>query len=191
MAGAADTTVVLLAPGMGDGVQAAKAGILEIGDLFVVNKADRPGADRLARELSMMLHFRLGQGLKHLPAHHGVDLRRPARATEAAPPAVAAQPQWDIPVLKTVAETGDGVVALAEAIARHAAWLDSSSERTRRRRQRLAERVREQVARRLHLAAWQPETGAALLEEALPGLESGDISPYEVAARIVRAVLHE
>jgi len=80
VAGLADTTVVLLAPGMGDGIQAAKAGILEIGDVYVVNKADRDGAPQVARELRAMLNF--------------------AERTEG---------EWRQPILKTVAQTGEGV----------------------------------------------------------------------------------
>src|SRR6476659_6127403 len=83
VAGLADTTLVLLAPGMGDGIQAAKAGILEIGDLYVVNKADRDGADTLRRELRSMLALVDGGG-----GRDGA---------------------WKPPIVKTVAQTGDGV----------------------------------------------------------------------------------
>jgi LAO/AO transport system ATPase len=76
IAAAADTTVVVLVPESGDGIQAMKAGLMEAADLFVINKADRSGADRLAREVSMMLHLRSGSTLRNVPAHHGVDLRR-------------------------------------------------------------------------------------------------------------------
>jgi LAO/AO transport system kinase len=198
VAAAADSTVVVLVPESGDSIQAMKAGLMEAADLFVVNKADRPGADRLARELSMMLHLRLGQGLKNIPAHHGVDLRRPRSRGEGMAPLPASPPgradpvdAWDIPVLRTTAETGTGVLELAAAIAAHADWLARSGERSRRRRQRLAERVREQVARRLQVHAWSERDGSGILEAALPSLEAGEQSPYEVAARIVRAALQD
>lgn len=90
IAGQADTTVVLLAPGMGDAIQAAKAGILEIGDVFVVNKSDREGAQALVRELRGMVAL----------------TDRPASA-------------WKPPILRTVASTGDGVPELVQTIRRH------------------------------------------------------------------------
>jgi LAO/AO transport system kinase len=203
IAAAADTTVVVLVPESGDGVQAMKAGLMEAADLFVVNKADRPGADKLAREVSLMIHLRLGQALKKMPAHHGVDFRvaRPAKAERPDPAGSAKQVVnpvaadaavgWEIPVLKTSAETGAGVAELERAIAAHSDWLDRSGERSRRRRRRLGERVREQVGRRLQQLAWQEGGGGALLEESLPELEAGSVTPYRVAARIVRAVRGE
>ena len=110
VAGMADTTVVLLAPGMGDGIQAAKAGILEIGDVFVVNKADRDGADNTVRDLRHMIT--LGE-------------RREAG-------------DWRPPVVKTVASAGEGIEELVEALDRHHAWASSTGHLASRRRQRAA-----------------------------------------------------
>src|SRR5690606_25367619 len=122
----------------------------------------------------------------------GRDGERPAAATPPEPEASAGDvglPEpWTIPVLQTVAETGQGVDALVEALDRHRAWLEASGELTRRRRRRLAERVREAVERGLRLKVWTEKDGEAILEESLPALEAGTITPYEVAARIVRAV---
>jgi LAO/AO transport system kinase len=199
IAAAADSTVVVLVPESGDGIQAMKAGLMEAADLFVVNKSDRPGADRLARELSMMLHLRSGQTLRNVPAHHGVNLRRVGsrRATGAVQPAQPADAgdggavpaPWDIPVLKTTAETGEGVADLAGAVDRHRGWLAESGELSQRRRQRLAERVREEVARALVRSAWEERGGAEALARALPELEAGRVTPYEVAAEIVGDVV--
>ena len=94
-------------------------------------------------------------------------------------------------MLRTVAETGTGVEELERTITGHGTWLDASGERSKRRRQRLSERVREQVARRLQQLAWQQKQGARLLAESLPDLETGRATPYAVAARIVRAVAGE
>jgi LAO/AO transport system kinase len=199
IAAAADSTVVVLVPESGDGIQAMKAGLMEAADLFVINKADRPGADRLAREVSMMLHLRSGQMLRNVPAHHGVDRSRirgraaVAATADAGPDgaggesAPASPPPWEIPVLKTIAETGEGVQELAVALQAHRGWLDASGELHRRRRQRLKERVREEVARMLLGTVWVEQGGAQLLEENLAGLETGTVTPYEVAARIVHA----
>ncbi len=76
IAAAADSTVVVLVPESGDSIQAMKAGLMEAADLFVINKADRPGAQRLAKEVEMMIHFRTGKTSQRVPAHHGVDLKR-------------------------------------------------------------------------------------------------------------------
>src|SRR5690606_27026298 len=107
IARAADSTIVVLVPESGDGIQAMKAGLMEAADLFVINKSDRAGADRLAREVSMMLHLRSGQLMRNVPAHHGVDMSR-VRARRAAavgaPPPSTEEPAWEIPVLKTIAE---------------------------------------------------------------------------------------
>jgi LAO/AO transport system kinase len=202
VAGTADSTVVVLVPESGDSVQAMKAGLMEISDLFVINKSDRPGADRLARELQLMLHLRSGDALRNLPAHHGVDLRKIASSTaisnstmnsksnsQADSDAPLAAEPWEIPVLQTVASTGQGTEAVIEALDRHMGWLEAGGELERRRRERLAVRVRDAVDRALRLEAWQRRGGATILAEALPALQDGTATPNEVAARIVRAVV--
>ncbi len=204
VAAAADTTVVVLVPESGDSVQAMKAGLMEISDIFVVNKADRPGAARLAREVEMMLNLRAGRAFRSVPAHHGArgsgvgggaaagrvahSAGKPATDVAAGEPAEGARTAepWEIPVLPTTAESGEGVEELAEIIERHREWLKASGELTRRRRARAADRVRQAVEREIRRRAW--DEGQRLLDEALPGLESGAESPYRVAARIVRAV---
>jgi LAO/AO transport system kinase len=186
VAAAADSTVLVLVPESGDSIQAMKAGLMEAADIFVVNKADRPGADRIAREIQMMLHLRHGQALRNVPAHHGVDLKRRGRSPNEPAPGTA---DWEIPVLQTVAENGTGVVQLQETLDRHRSWLQNSGELARRRRARLAERVREAVARRIQESVWHEARGQHMLDAALPALESGAETPYGVADRIVRAAL--
>jgi LAO/AO transport system kinase len=122
VAGLADVTVVLLAPGMGDGVQAAKAGILEVGDVFVVNKADRDGAQSTVRDLRHMISYGMPAGPGD-PAH-------PA--------------PWRPPVLTTVASTGQGVDDLVAALDEHRRWATDSGD-LRRRRLRRAEREIEAI----------------------------------------------
>ncbi len=123
----ADVSIVMLVPGTGDDVQALKAGIMEIGDIFVVNKADRDGADRLvsAIESNLSLHS------------YGAD-------------------QWRPPILKTVATTGVGIAALVQAIdAFRARSQSSNAERRRDRSQiRLRELVSQRVMSRLEKSAW-------------------------------------
>jgi LAO/AO transport system kinase len=187
IAAAADTTAVVLVPESGDSIQTMKAGLMEAADLFVVNKADRPGAPRLAREVEMMLHLRMGDAMRKVPAHHGVQLKRPkGKASTSTSTSTSGEP-WSIPVLLTTAETGDGVDELVERLDGHAEWLTASGELTRRRRSRLEERVRDAVRQRLLLRAWREGPGAEILESSLSELERGETTPYEVAARIVRA----
>ncbi len=166
IAAAADTTVVVLVPESGDAIQTMKAGLMEAADAFVINKADRPGAPRLAKEVEMMLHLRLGDAMKNIPAHHGVQLNRAKtarakmearRAGEGEPiPEPGSRPEaepspadpsrvetWPIPVLLTTAETGDGVPELLERLDAHWSWLEESGELARRRLERLKERVRD------------------------------------------------
>jgi LAO/AO transport system kinase len=192
IAAAADSTAVVLVPESGDSIQTMKAGLMEAADLFVVNKADRPGAPRLAREVEMMLHYRLGEGTRDVPAHHGVDLRRiragSTPTTSPTPtPKPGASPAWTIPVLLTTAETGEGVDELVERLDGHQSWMEASGELARRRRARLEERVRDAVRQRLLAQVWREGPGGKILESSLEDLEAGRTTPYEVAARIVRA----
>jgi LAO/AO transport system kinase len=200
IAAAADSTVVVLVPESGDSIQTMKAGLMEAADLFVVNKADRPGAPRLAREVEMMLHLRLGDAMKSIPAHHGVQLNRGTTSTSTSTSAGVADSKskskskssrggegWSIPVLLTTAETGEGVDELVGRLDGHAEWLASSGELARRRRARLEERVRDAVKQRLLVRTWREGPGDELLAEAMAELERGTTTPYEVAARIVRA----
>jgi LAO/AO transport system kinase len=199
IAAAADSTVVVLVPESGDSIQTMKAGLMEAADLFVVNKADRPGAPRLAREVEMMLHLRLGDAMKNIPAHHGVQLKQRTTSTSATSAgavgsksksnveAGAGGDGWSIPVLLTTAETGAGVDELVGRLDGHAEWLASSGELARRRRARLEERVRDAVKQRLLVRTWREGPGDELLAEAMAELERGTTTPYEVAARIVRA----
>jgi LAO/AO transport system kinase len=107
IAAMADTTMVLIAPGMGDGIQAAKAGILEIGDVYVINKADRDGADQVRRELRSMIAL----------------AERPDGA-------------WKPEIVKTIASKGEGIDDVVAAIDTHRAWLEETGELERRRLRR-------------------------------------------------------
>lgn len=111
IAGLADTSVVLLAPGMGDGIQAAKAGILEIGDVFVVNKADREGADHVVRDLRSVLSLGASPGV------------------------------WRAPIVKTVASTGEGIDDLVAAVEKHRQDISASGVLTARRVRRARDEV--------------------------------------------------
>ncbi len=178
----ADSSVVVLVPESGDSIQTLKAGLMEIADLFVVNKADRPGADRLRNELELMLGLRGGATLKHVPAHHGVDLsrRHPARlAREAARDADA--DRWTPPVLRTVAVTDEGTAEVLDALDRHFHYLERSGGLRARRRGRLRDRVVNVVESRVRARLWKDAATNAWLDEQLPALETGATNPFAVA----------
>jgi LAO/AO transport system kinase len=189
----ADTSVVVLVPESGDSIQTLKAGVMEIADLFVVNKADRPGADRLRNDIELMLGLRSGETMKDVPAHHGVDLTRPVppNPQRAARKAAAQEDAdtWMPPVLRTVGATGEGVEELAQALDRHFGYLERSGTLASRRRLRLRERVVDAVERRVRQRLWRDAGTGAWLEERLPSLEDGSTTPLAVAeALLARAV---
>lgn len=179
----ADQTVVVLVPESGDSIQTMKAGLMEIADLFVVNKADRPGADRVKSDLEVMLGLRGGHGLGDEPAHHGVDLRRignPAKAARkaAADPSAAT---WTPAVLQAIGTTGQGVPELATALDRHFVYLERSATLATRRRTRLRHRVVDIVEDRVRRRLWLDATTNAWLDGEMPKIESGASTPFAVA----------
>jgi len=163
IAGAADTTIVLLAPGMGDGVQAAKAGILEIGDLFVVNKADRDGAEATLRELRHMLT--LGSGPRSGPADD----------------------PWKPAVLKTIAARGEGSEEVVEALMAHRDWLERTGELAVRRRARAAAEV-EAIAFEVLRQRIGDLHGDNRLEALADRVAGGSLDPYAAADVLVQGL---
>ncbi|MFJ8789537.1 methylmalonyl Co-A mutase-associated GTPase MeaB [Streptomyces sp. NPDC102462] len=156
IASQADTSVVLLAPGMGDGIQAAKAGILEIGDVYVVNKADRDGADATARELNHML----GLG----------EARGPG--------------DWRPPIVKTVASRAEGVDEVVEALEKHRAWMEERGVLAERRLARAAREVETiaVTALRERIGDLHGDRHLSTLAERVT---SGDLDPYSAADELV------
>ena len=157
----ADTTVVLLAPGMGDGIQAAKAGILEVADVFVVNKADRDGADQTVRDLRYMISL----GRREQPG-----------------------PRWRPPIVRTVASRAEGVDQLVAAIQEHHDWMITHGELDTRR-QRRAEAEIEAVALaqlRVRLGDVRHRSG---LSGGLPALAKrvaeGELDAYRAADELI------
>lgn len=156
VASTADTTVVTVAPGMGDAVQAAKAGILEVADVFCVNKADRPGADRTVRELKEML--KIGSG-------HQSD-------------------EWSPPVCTTVASGEEGIPELVAELDRHFDWLVASGWRDRRRLDRARLQVRE-LALGTVRARFAELGDGALVDDLAQRVASRELDPYSAAERLV------
>src|SRR5689334_991376 len=173
----ADTSLVVLVPESGDSIQTLKAGLMEIADIFTVNKADRPGADRLRNELELMLGLRDGNTLKNVPAHHGVDLSRPmttdeqmamnpGRAARAAAKASNSD-RWVTPVLRTVAAKGEGTADVTAALDRHFRYLETSGTLQRRRRARWRERVVDVVEQRVRDRLWKDAATGQWLDDQL------------------------
>jgi LAO/AO transport system kinase len=158
VSGLADTTIVLLAPGMGDGIQAAKAGILEIGDVFVVNKADRDGATSTRRELRSMISM----------------TERPDDA-------------WKPPIVLTVATTGEGVDEVAEQIAAHRAHLEESRELGRRRLARVRREIEALALNELH-QRFAGVSGDARLDTLAADVLSGALDPFAAADQLVETL---
>jgi LAO/AO transport system kinase len=175
---AADSTVLVLVPESGDGIQTLKSGVMEVADLFVVNKADRPGADKLVREIEITLGIRRGNAFRHVPAHHGVRSGRRAAAE-------AETDTWKQPVIQTVATRDEGTSALVEGLEQHLEWLRSSGTLEERRRRRMAERSREVFERALKRWIWNQTDAESRLTARLEEEMAGRISPYEVAAEVL------
>ena len=182
VARAADTSLVVLVPESGDAIQTLKAGVMEIADVFTVNKADRPGADRLRNEIEIMLGMRSGATMRDVPAHHGVDLSRNNLVRQVRDAARAEDADvWTPPVLRTVAAKGEGIDELVEALDRHFRYLERSGTLRERRRARLRERVVEVVEDKARRRLWGDAATNAWLEDKLPALEAGDATPFGIA----------
>jgi LAO/AO transport system kinase len=158
IASLADSVVVLLAPGMGDAIQAAKAGILEVADLFVVNKADKPDAQQVVRDLRNMVAL----------GRHGPD-------------------DWKPPIITTVGSRGEGIGELAARLDAHWDWLRSSGELERRRQARAREEITALAlaALRGRLASGAAQPGG--LDELAAGVADGVLDPFQAAEQLLAA----
>ena len=192
----ADTVAVLVQPGSGDDVQTLKAGILEIGDVFVVNKADMDGAERTLAELEEMVHRREGPTKGLETGHHGFDAPEhpddPDRSDDSGDSegdGDSDADEWTPEVLRTVANTGEGVDELIAAFDAHAAHLRESGEIEATKRRRYAEEIRTLVRSDVGaLAADEIERrgGVDRLAEAVRRRET---DPYSVAAEVVAPIV--
>jgi LAO/AO transport system kinase len=157
IASLADTTLLVLAPGFGDGIQAAKAGIIEIADIFVVNKADRDGAEQVVRDLRYMQSL----GGRHADAG-----------------------AWRPPIVKAVATQGEGVDKVIEEIEKHRAWMDEHGELSRRRRARAAAEI-EAIAVGTVKQRFAQVHGSVALDAAATRVVDGETDPYSAADELV------
>ena len=186
IARAADTTVVILVPESGDSIQALKAGLMEIADLFVVNKADRPGAERVRNDIELMLGMRHGLSVESA-GHHGVDLNVMASPGKAAREASRKDDAatWTPPVALTVAHKGDGIPDLMASLDRHQRYLEEGGGLRERRRRRLREQVMDVAEYRLRRRLWNDSKALEFIETVIPRIERGEVSPYGIADELL------
>ena len=156
IAGAADTTVVVLVPESGDGIQAMKAGLMEIADFFVMNKSDRPGADQAVMSIKMILGFR--QHDEH---------------------------SWMTDVVKATAIEGIGIEKIVSEIFRHQEYLKKSGEFEKRRRKQLRSRIEEIINDKFKNTFWNSDR-KQLLDNELSRILSRNRTPYDVAEELLK-----
>jgi LAO/AO transport system kinase len=165
----ADVTVVVLVPGMGDDVQSIKAGILEIADIFAINKSDREGAERLEGELQAMM------GLGHGRDRHGGDPD-------------GRDPGWAVPVVKTVASTGEGTAELLGRIESFEVWLSAEGRLKARRagqwRERISETIRAELLRRMRRSGLGEDVLAEIARRVADGVENPYLAVTGLMARL-------
>jgi len=178
VAATAETTVLVLVPESGDGIQTLKAGVMEIAELYVINKSDRPGADKLRQEIEVMLGIRKGNAFVNVKAHHGrLDL-----------PTVQPSNAWEAPVILTVASKGEGIPDLLTALDKHHEYLESSGKLVDRRKRRLAARTRAVLNRAIRQWVLDETRAEDLMAQRLDDVAAGTRSPYDVAAEVLDRV---
>jgi LAO/AO transport system kinase len=179
----AHTTLVLMAPGMGDEVQAIKAGILECADVFAVNKADREGADSAVRDLELMIALG-NESIRALSKSRGHATHTIADGFVGRAVPEAGEP-WTPPIVKCVATRGEGIAELVAALDRHRVFGGETEDGRARRRVRLSEEVRETLREALIEAAVQ-DLGESI-EAAVRDVETHAVDPYTATERLVDA----
>jgi LAO/AO transport system kinase len=174
----AHTTLVVLAPGMGDEVQAIKAGLMESADVFAVNKADRDGADATIRDVELMIALgsetMIAAGKNRAHTVHG--------STAGVAPTEASG-RFTPPIVRCVATRGEGITELAAALEKHKSWLEGTDEGRARRRQRLGEEVRDGLREALIEAAVNDLKDE--LQAALDAVEARTVDPYTATERLI------
>ncbi|MFZ1947420.1 MAG: methylmalonyl Co-A mutase-associated GTPase MeaB [bacterium] len=167
IAEACHTTVVVIVPESGDSVQAMKAGLMEIADIIAINKSDREGADRIATETRAMLEMR-GPGAGGVGSAHAV-------------------PAWHVPVLKTIASRGEGMVELRDAIQEHREFLDVSGMLEAHRRSNVEATIRGVVEAELRSRVWSPGR-LERLETLVGKVMSGGLTPRQASREIISEI---
>jgi LAO/AO transport system kinase len=173
----AHTTLVVEAPGLGDDIQAIKAGILEIADILVINKADRPGVENTEKSLKSMLD--LAHPTEHIFRHHGSTMRTVAPKQDS-----SSAPMWIPPIQRTVATEGKGIAELAESIARHVAHLTHSGDWAIRERARLEVEL-DALIRETLVNQFRKDVPQKQYDEVLEKIIQRNISPWEAVGMLL------
>lgn len=183
----AHTTIVVTVPGMGDDIQAIKAGILEVADVFAINKSDLDGADRMVRELRMMLELRhavKAPPLDHDAHHRMVRAKAEGRHEEVAE-TPAAEREWEPPILKVIAARNQGVDELVKAVEDHRAFLDETGKRKEKERTRAAMQFVALLRERLlRSALGRLERERGRLDEVAGRIADRQADPYALAEEL-------
>jgi LAO/AO transport system kinase len=182
--GTADTVAVLVPPSSGDDVQMLKAGILEIADVFVVNKADLDGADRTVQELREMIHMRDDSPLAGTAGHHGVD--ESGLGDDDGDD--SDDEGWEPPIVETVAKSGEGVDEFLETLTDHRAWLEESGELASRTRERYAEEIRRLLREEAAALVETEIESRGGLDEYVDAVAARRTDPYEVTDEVVEPI---
>ncbi|AUX08812.1 LAO/AO transport system kinase [Halalkaliarchaeum desulfuricum] len=193
----ADTVAVLVQPGSGDDVQMLKAGILEIGDVFVVNKADMEGADRTVAELEEMLHMRESPTAGLNTGHHGFqavetpgedETRVGGESVDGSEPTDGDEPEWSPSVIETVATTGEGIEQLLEQLDSHYAHLEASGELEAKTRNRYAKGIRTLLRNDIAALVERELDRRGGIDQLADRVARRETDPYAVAERIVEPI---
>nr|WP_245550125.1 methylmalonyl Co-A mutase-associated GTPase MeaB [Halopiger xanaduensis] len=185
----ADTVAVLVPPGSGDDVQTLKAGILEIADVFVVNKADRDGSDRTVQELREMINLGEGggPGAGAGAGHHGVGAANHGERSEDAD-GNGEDDSWRPPIVETVATTGDGVEAFVDELAAHRDYLVDSGTLADNARQRYAEEIRTHLREDVHALLEAELERAGGVDDLAEAVRKGETDPYSIVDAVLEPV---
>jgi len=185
---AADTTVLVLVPESGDGVQVMKAGLMEAGDIFVINKSDREGGDRLHKEISLMIEMgRERRGAVAAPSSAGLGLPRNRGLARG-----VSETAWERRICRTVALRGEGMDDLLASIEAHRDQIQSDAAVwSARQEQRLDSRLRTQLRDRILHGLWKAGHLEEWIGDGLGRIRRGEISPYGLVDELVRRLLPE
>ncbi len=183
----ADTVAVLVPPGSGDDIQTLKAGILEIADVFVVNKADREGADRTVQELREMVHLGEESGLAGGSGHHGADAMSDGASWGDVDESDDAD-DWTPPIVETIATKGTGVDTFIDELGNHRTYLVDSGTHAEKVRQRYAEEIRTLLREDVHALLEDELADSGGIDDLAEAVRQGETDPYSIATDVLAPV---